>query len=48
MMKCPMKCKWFTEHYSRIIFEDENIIVLQQGLKITVFNKEDLKKNYLK
>lgn len=48
MMKHPINCKYFSEHYSKIIFEDDNILVIQQGYKITVFNKASLKKNYLK
>lgn len=48
MMKYSINCKYFSEHYSKIIFEDNNIIVIQQGLKITVFKKSDINKNYLK
>lgn len=48
MMKIPIKCKYFNEHYSRIIYEDNRIIVIQQGAKVTVFNKKDINTNYLK
>lgn len=35
-------CEWYDEHYSKIIYEDEEIFVLQRGEQITVINKADV------
>lgn len=48
MMKVPMKCKYFNEHYSKIIYEDRNIIAIQQGARVIVFDKKAINTNYLK